>query len=127
MPLAAPPARWEAEAVLFVISGVVLFFILPSPWNVVALFGGVIAGLVEMFVWWLVLRKKVVRSGVETMIGERGRVVEACRPVGKVALLGELWQARCEQGAGEGETVRVVARDQLLLIVEPDPGDASPA
>jgi len=104
-----------------IVCGVALYFLLPSPWNVVALLGGVVFGFGETFVWWFFLRRRQVLMGAETMIGERGRVVEACRPTGKIALLGELWQARCEQGADEGETVRVVDRDRLMLIVEREP------
>jgi membrane protein implicated in regulation of membrane protease activity len=111
--------------VILVVSGIVLFFVLPTPWNVVALFGCTIVGLGDTFVLWLVLRRWRIRVGPEVMIGERARVVEPCRPLGKVALLGELWQARCEQGADPGDTVLVVARDQLLLIVEPEPDPAA--
>ena len=105
---------------MVVVAGIALFLLLPAPWNVVALASGIAIGFGETFVWWYALRRRQVQMGAETMIGERGRVVEACRPDGKVMLLGELWQARCEQGAGEGETVRVVDRERLLLVVEPE-------
>jgi membrane protein implicated in regulation of membrane protease activity len=41
-----------------------------------------------------------------------------CRPEGQVQLDGEIWQARCADGAEEGDSVRVVARDRLVLVVE---------
>jgi membrane protein implicated in regulation of membrane protease activity len=34
-----------------------------------------------------------------------------------VHLSGELWQARCDEGADVGETVRVESLDGLTLIV----------
>jgi membrane-bound serine protease (ClpP class) len=117
--LAAGSSRWKAALVFVIGLGVVLFFLLPSPWNVVALAGGVLVGSVETLLWWYALGRRPVLMGAETMIGRPGKVVEACEPLGKVALLGELWQARCELGARSGETVRVVGRDGLLLIVEP--------
>ena len=40
-------------------------------------------------------------------------------PVGQVRLNGEIWEARCEAGAGTGERVRVTGRKRLTLIVEP--------
>jgi membrane-bound serine protease (ClpP class) len=36
-----------------------------------------------------------------------------------VRLQGELWRARCAEGADAGEQVRVVALDGLTLLVEP--------
>jgi membrane-bound serine protease (ClpP class) len=45
-------------------------------------------------------------------------VLSACRPDGQVRLNGEIWDARCTGGAAEGETVRVVGRRGLTLLVE---------
>jgi membrane protein implicated in regulation of membrane protease activity len=36
-----------------------------------------------------------------------------------VRLDGEIWAASCSQGAGEGQRVRVIGRDRLMLVVEP--------
>jgi membrane-bound ClpP family serine protease len=51
------------------------------------------------------------------MIGEPAEVMEACRPNGTVQLRGELWEARCEEGAETGETVRVESVEGLTLVV----------
>jgi membrane-bound serine protease (ClpP class) len=59
--------------------------------------------------------------GVETLIGATGRVVADCRPDGTVRVKGEIWRARCDEGAGMGTRVRVTGREELLLIVEPLP------
>jgi membrane protein implicated in regulation of membrane protease activity len=45
-------------------------------------------------------------------------VTEPCRPDGQVRLNGELWEARCAEGADRGETVRVTGREGLKLVVE---------
>ena len=53
------------------------------------------------------------------MIGEEARVVAACRPLGEVRVQGELWQARCDEGADAGETVSIESIDGLTLVVRP--------
>ena len=40
-------------------------------------------------------------------------------PEGQVRVAGELWQARCEAGAGAGDEVVVREVDGLTLVVEP--------
>jgi hypothetical protein len=47
----------------------------------------------------------------------------AIRPEGQVRLDGEIWAARSASGAVIHDSVRVVGRDRLTLIVEPAPGD----
>ncbi|MGH3047779.1 MAG: NfeD family protein, partial [Gaiellaceae bacterium] len=59
-----------------------------------------------------------VKMGPETLIGATAEVVAACRPRGQVRLQGELWQARCEEGADVGERVRVRALEGLTLLVD---------
>ena len=56
-------------------------------------------------------------TGVEAMIGQAAEVVQACRPAGMVQLRGELWEARCDDGADEGDAVRVESLDGLTLVV----------
>ena len=46
-------------------------------------------------------------------------MTSTCRPDGQVQLDGEIWQARCAAGADAGDSVRVVGRDRLVLVVEP--------
>jgi membrane-bound serine protease (ClpP class) len=57
------------------------------------------------------------QDGPEAMIGEEAEVVSACRPVGEVRVQGELWQARCDEGADAGDTVRIERLDGLTLVV----------
>ncbi len=92
---------------------------LPWPWNLVAILGGLAVETGEL-AWGLSLaRRWKPKTGAEAMIGEEARVVAACRPFGEVRLLGELWQARCDEGADAGETVRIESIDGLTLFVRP--------
>lgn len=105
---------------MLLIVGVVLLFLLPSPWNLVALLVGLVLWLGEVYGIWRLVRKKQVQAGAETLVGRTATVIAACRPLGQVRLSGEaeIWRARCAQGADAGETVRIVGLDELTLIVE---------
>jgi membrane protein implicated in regulation of membrane protease activity len=55
------------------------------------------------------------------MGGMLARARSSPLPAGRqVRIQGELWGARCEAGADPGDTVRVVERDGLTLLVEPE-------
>jgi len=58
-------------------------------------------------------------TGSEEMIGSRARVVSWDTARGQVHLHGEIWAARCTRPLQPDETVQVVGRDGLTLIVEP--------
>jgi membrane-bound serine protease (ClpP class) len=64
-------------------------------------------------------RRRGVRAGAETLVGDIAVVATPCFPEGQVRVQGELWAARCEEGAAAGESVRVIARRGLVLFVEP--------
>jgi membrane protein implicated in regulation of membrane protease activity len=100
----------------------VVFASIPAPWNVVFI---AIACVLEVFEivllrrWSKRLDKSIARTtGPEALIGERAEVVQPCRPVGMVQLNGELWEARCEEGADTGETVKVKSLSGLALVVD---------
>jgi membrane-bound serine protease (ClpP class) len=98
------------------------FIFLPWPWNLVAILGGLAVETVEL-AWGLSLaRRWKPKTGAETMIGEAAEVVTACRPLGEVRVRGELWQARCNEGAAAGETVRIESIEGLTLVVSPAAG-----
>jgi membrane-bound serine protease (ClpP class) len=103
---------------MLLLLGVVLLFVLASPWNWIGFFACVVLFSLEITFFWRRVRGSSIQAGSETLIGRRARVVAACRPLGQVVLDGERWEARCEEGAGTGETVRIVGRDGLLLLVE---------
>lgn len=95
-------------------------FVLPSPWGIVAVAVAGVVEVAETFFWIRLSRRRRVAIGPEALIGARAETVTACEPDGQVRLAGELWQARCEAGAGPGEAVRVLGREGLTLLVEPE-------
>jgi membrane-bound ClpP family serine protease len=52
------------------------------------------------------------------MIGMRGEVVDWSGERGRVRVLGEIWAARGARSLQPGDSVRVVGRENLTLIVE---------
>jgi membrane-bound serine protease (ClpP class) len=95
-------------------------FVLPFGWGVAAVAGAAALEVVEIFFWIWLSKRYSIQVGAETLVGARALVVTPCRPVGQVRVQGELWQARCREGANPGETVRVVELDGLTLVVEPE-------
>jgi membrane-bound serine protease (ClpP class) len=91
----------------------------PWPWNLIAIFGGVGIEVVEL-TWGLRLaRRWRAQTGAEAMIGQAAEVVVPCHPTGRVRVHGELWAARCAEGADVGESVRIERIEGLTLIVVP--------
>ena len=108
---------------MFLLLALALLVVLPSPWGFIGFgialvcFGG------EVLYWQRRVRGRRSVVGAQTLIGELGTVVSPCRPDGQVRVSGEIWAAHCERGAGRGETVTVVDRRQLTLIVEGASGE----
>ena len=97
---------------------VVLGVVPLSPWGVVLIAAAGVVDIGESLFWiWLSKRRRAA-MGVEALVGRTAEVTRACRPLGFVRLGGELWQARCEEGAERGDQVRVVELDGLVLVVE---------
>ena len=86
---------------MLLIIGLVLLFVLPTPWNVIALLVGLLLWLGEVFAIWRLVRKKKVQAGAETLVGRTATVIAPCKPLGQVRLSGEseIWRARCAEGA----------------------------
>ena len=104
---------------LLIAALVAAFFFVPSPWGVVLVVAAALLEAAETVFWIRFSRRRRVQVGAETLVGSEAVVTEPCRPLGQVRLAGELWQARCEAGAGVGDRVRVVGRQSLVLDVEP--------
>ncbi|MEX0673229.1 MAG: NfeD family protein [Gaiellaceae bacterium] len=103
-------------SILLVVLGVVPL----QPWGVILITGAAIVEVAESLFWiWLSKRRKAA-VGAEALVGRTAEVMRPCRPLGVVRLDGELWQARCEEGADRGDQVWVVALDGLTLLVERD-------
>lgn len=103
----------------FVVALLLALFVLDAPWSYVAFGVGAAIELGEAWFWWWLSHRRSPSVGVETLVGRQATVTAACRPLGQVRVAGEIWQARCDGGAGEGERVQVVAVNGLLLVVEP--------
>ncbi|TMJ97425.1 MAG: hypothetical protein E6G67_02840 [Actinobacteria bacterium] len=103
---------------LFVTAIVLAIFVLPSPWKWIVMAVAAVLDLGEyvLYYWWS--HRGRVKAGAETLIGATAEVVASCRPDGQVRVQGELWRARCPQGADRGERVRVRKREGLTLLVE---------
>lgn len=103
---------------LLLIAILLAVFFLPTPWNVLALGLGLVGEVGEVIfgIWYS--RRPRAAIGVESMVGGSTKVIEACRPVGRVSFKGERWKAVCDQGAEIGERVRIKAVDGLTLVVE---------
>ncbi|MBI2902010.1 MAG: nodulation protein NfeD [Candidatus Methylomirabilis oxyfera] len=72
-----------------------------------------------IFIVTMALRtqRQKTTTGVEGLVGQVGTARTPLRPEGRILLGGELWSARCEEGAETGDKVKVQAVKGLLLIV----------
>jgi membrane protein implicated in regulation of membrane protease activity len=101
---------------------IILAFFAPWPWNLIAVVAGVGVEAVEL-VWGLRLaRRWRPQTGAEAMIGRVAEVVAPCHPTGQVRVQGELWEARCAEGADVGQSVRIEELDGLTLVVSSTSG-----
>jgi membrane-bound serine protease (ClpP class) len=105
---------------LFVAAVALAVFILPHPWGLLLVIAAGVVELAESWFWIRFSRRWRIRAGAETLIGSTAQVASECRPLGQVRVHGELWRARCDDGAAVGETVRIVGREELTLLVEPE-------
>jgi membrane protein implicated in regulation of membrane protease activity len=103
---------------VFFLVAILVLLVLPSPWDFIGFVVCLVLGFGELFFWNRTVRKKRVAAGAETLIGSKAKVLAPCRPDGQVQVGGEIWEARCAAGADTGETVRVVGRRGLTLVVE---------
>ena len=103
---------------MFLIAALVVLLILPSPWNLYVSGACLVGFAGEVGFWNRRVRGKRKRVGVEALIDAEGTVLTPCHPVGQVLVVGERWEARCDEGADPGEKVRVVGIEGLTLTVE---------
>jgi membrane-bound serine protease (ClpP class) len=65
-------------------------------------------------------RRRPAASGAEEMIGSRGQVVDWQGGGGNVRVHGEVWSARSDKELKSGDSIRVIRREGLTLIVKPE-------
>jgi membrane protein implicated in regulation of membrane protease activity len=108
---------------ILILAIVVAVLFLDSPWSIVVIVVGCLleVGEIAFLRRWSkrIGKRTTATTGPEAMIGREAEVVEECRPVGTVRVNGELWAARCSEGAQRGDTVRVNGVDGLTLVVTP--------
>ena len=102
----------------FLVALALAIFVLPSPWGIVAVAAGGVVEVAEATFLWRLSHRRPPAVGVEALVGAEGIAATSCRPLGQVRVRGELWQARCAEGVGAGEAVRVAAVQGLVLVVE---------
>jgi membrane protein implicated in regulation of membrane protease activity len=108
---------------ILILSILLAVFFLEPPWSIVVIVVGCIleVGEVAFLRRWSkrIDKRTAATTGSEAMIGQPGEVVEECQPLGTVRVNGELWAARCPEGAGRGDTVHVKGVEGLTLVVSP--------
>jgi membrane-bound serine protease (ClpP class) len=65
-------------------------------------------------------RQRPAATGAEEMLNSRGRVIDWEADRGKIRIHGEVWSARSDKELASGDLVRVLRREGLTLIVEPE-------
>jgi membrane protein implicated in regulation of membrane protease activity len=102
---------------LTLVAAVLAFVFLDGAWRWAAIACGAALDVAESgaFLWWS--RRPRPAVGVETLVGARAVVMSPCRPDGQVRVAGELWRARCDDGADPGDEVVVQAVDGLTVTV----------
>jgi membrane protein implicated in regulation of membrane protease activity len=103
---------------LFVGAILLAVFVLPDGWTVPVIVAAAVVEVGETLFWLWLSRRGRVKMGPETLVGALASVVTPCTPFGQVRVQGELWRARCDEGADVGERVRVRALEGLTLVVE---------
>ena len=103
---------------MFLVLAILLFFLLPSPWNVIGGLASIACGVFEVTYLRRRMKREKVQTGVERLVGATGEVTERLAPSGHIRVLGELWEAHSSSELPPGTRVRVVAVQGLRLEVE---------
>lgn len=107
---------------MFLLLALLLFLLLPYPWNLATALVSLILFAIEVIFWDRRMRRRTVTTGVENLVGASGVVTGELAPVGTIRVLGELWEARAKETLPVGARVRVTAVHELTLEVEPANG-----
>ena len=105
---------------MFLIAALVVLLILPAPWNLIVAAACIVGFVFEVGFWNMKVRGRQKQVGVEALIDAQGTVLTPCHPIGQVLVVGERWEARCDDGADPGDKVRVVGIEGLTLTVRKD-------
>jgi membrane-bound serine protease (ClpP class) len=103
---------------MFLLAAFAVLLIFDTPWNVIVSAACLVGFAGEVAFWNRKVRGQKKEVGVETLIGAEGIVVTPCHPLGQVKVAGEIWEARCAEGADPGDEVSVVGVEGLTLVVQ---------
>jgi membrane protein implicated in regulation of membrane protease activity len=104
---------------LLAIAILLTVFVLSPPVGVAVMALAAVVEVGEVIFWRRFLRRYRVSTGAEALVGETVEVVEACEPLGRVKIRGELWNARASQPLPVGASARVTAVKGLTLEIAP--------
>src|SRR5947209_20541549 len=109
---------------LLLIGLLLAIFVLDGSWAVAAVAAGATAEVAESIFWIRWSQRRRAKVGAETLIGQTAKLVSP----DMVQIKGELWRARSTgaEPLEEGATVRIVALEDLTLVVEPMPRGGEP-
>jgi len=85
-------------------------------WILSAVVAVIIIGLIARAV--IKAHKPKPVTGAESPLGEEGGAITDINPKGQVFVHGEYWKATSKEPISEGESIRVVGNNGLVLIVE---------
>ena len=117
---------WLALSIVALTAGSAFLYAQPDGGPAVNLVLALIVTGASVGILWLMARS-VLKAHQEVpdldpvrLIGQMGEARTAIDPVGSVYAGGELWTAKADTTIAPGATVRVVGREGLLLVVEPE-------
>jgi len=106
----------------WIVLALVLLHVVEGWWAIALLLATGLLELAQTAFWLRYTNRRAAVVGAEAMLGRVVEVSEECRPKGRVRVQGELWNARCDEGAARGERVRITGLDGLTLEVAREPG-----
>jgi membrane-bound serine protease (ClpP class) len=125
---------WLGFSAVALSLGSVFLFRTPEPGSTVNPVLALVVSLFTLGYFWLAVRSSIQaqreRSSLDpsNLLGEIGDVRTTLDPTGSIHVCGELWTARSSVTLKPGEKARVLAREGLLLLVEPiDETNARPS
>jgi membrane-bound serine protease (ClpP class) len=108
------------RVVIILVALVLAVLVLPRHWAVPVVLVAAVAEIGELAFWVHWNRRRTPVTGAESLVGAVAEVVAPCEPDGTVRIVGELWQAHCEEWAQAGAAVVVREMQGLVLVVDPD-------
>lgn len=117
---------WLALSIIALTLGSAFLYAGPDGGPAVNLLLALVVTGMSVGIFWLMARSLLKVHQIvpdldpARLIGQVGDARSAIDPVGSAYVGGELWTAKAESTIAEGSQVRVVGREGLLLLVEPE-------